>query len=427
MKIKNFKNLALTETRKAVLEIIEVGLQAIDTKTAIRNNVRLTQDELFICEASFSLKKIKNIFVVGIGKCALDAAFSLAELLGNLITKGVILDIRKKRLKKIQSYVGTHPFPSNKNVRATKAIIDLLKKADKEDLVICIVSGGGSTLLCQPKDFSYKDEVELLKCLFYAGANIQDINTIRKHISLARGGFLAKYAYPAQLISLIFSDVPGDALNFISSSPTVKDQTTIQDALKVIEKYNIQKCMDFPKENFIETPKEAQYFQNVKNNLIVSNKIALEAMREKAEDFGFSARIMTAELSGEVHNVSKKILEDLVQSNSKTILLYGGETTVAVKGKGKGGRNQELGLSSLEFIKPNQLIATVASDGRDNTNFAGVLCDAFTLQKMKKLKLNPRAYLDKNNAYQFFSKIGDFLLTGNTGSNVSDLIIAVNE
>lgn len=425
MKIKNYQELAVNNLRKAVLEIAESGLEAIGTEKIIRESVRLENGKLFIKDNVFFLNKIGRIFVVGVGKCSLEAAAVLEDILKERIFDGIVIDVHEGvKLKKIKGYLGDHPFPTERNINATKEIISLLADMKENDLVIFIVSGGGSTLLCQPTNFTCNNEKEIIECLFRAGAEIEEINTIRKHISLARGGFLAKYAYPAQVASLIFSDVPGDNLEFIASGPTIKDTTTVFDAKHILDKYNICEKCGFLEESLIETPKEDKYFERVKNVLIVSNQNALEAMKKRSEKLGFSAEICSACLSGEAKKIGGKIIGKLGKTPEKTVLLYGGETTVNIVGQGKGGRNQELALSALSFIGENEIIVSIASDGKDNTEFAGAICDIETKRKSEKIGIDIEGYLNNNDSSGFFEKTGDYILTGDTGSNVSDLVIA---
>src|SRR3989344_801402 len=427
MKIKNISSLAKTKTRKVALEIVEVGLAAIDTELVIKKHIRLEHGVLYVGNDHFVLSEIGRLLVVGVGKCAFEAGQAIEPILGKYLTDGVVVDVHGGALKKIKAYQGTHPFPTEANVDATKAIINLLTGLTEKDLVIFLISGGGSTLLCQPNNFTCVQEKELVECLFSAGADIEELNTIRKHLSLARGGYLAKYAYPAAAVSLIFSDVPGDNLEFISSGPTVKDTTTINDAIAIAKKYKIESRCGFPLTGLLETPKEDQYFEKVKNILIVSNGTALDAMAKKAVELGFSPHIVTRKLVGEARKVGYRLIQDLNKAASKSVLLYGGETTVIVKKPGRGGRNQEVGLSALRFLKPGQSVAIVASDGRDNTDFAGVICDMMTKEKAEALGLQLDIFLEENKSYEFFSEVGDYLLNGDTGSNVSDLFVAIYE
>ncbi len=400
--------------RAFALKVIKKGLQSVKTSKIIKENL-------------YQLKDFDKFFVVGVGKCAFEAAFTLEKLLIQKIQGGMIIDINIPfKLKKIKTYQGTHPFSSLKNVKATKKIIDFLKKLKEDDKVLMIISGGGSALLSQPKNNQWQKENELIKNLMAKGATIRDLNIVRKHLSFARGGFLAKYAYPAKIISFIFSDVPGDRLEIISSGPTFKDQTNIQDAKKILKKYlPSSRLFSSYQKLLLETPKEDKYFQKVKNILVASNKKALKEMAHFAQKFGFKVKIKDFNLQGEAKKVGEKIVKEIRKEKPKTILLYGGETTVKVTGSGKGGRNQELVLSALRLIKDNELIIAFASDGLDNSEVAGAIADKITKNKVKNLKLNIEDYLKENNSYEFFQKTGDFIKTGPTGINIADLILAL--
>lgn len=426
-KIRNFEELAVTQERRHVLELLEYGLQSIDTQAVVKRNVNFDGRILTIAGESYNIADIKRIFVVGIGKCALEAVQALEDVLGDQIYGGVMVDVHDGKLRtgKIQTFVGDHPFPSERNIFATKAIIDLLKGTEEKDLVIILVSGGGSSLLCQPENFTCFDERKINECLFRAGAPIQKINTVRKHLSLAKGGYLAKYAYPARVTSLIFSDVPGDDIQFIASGPTVRDTTTIDDARNVLNEYQVLSSFSSAENGLIETPKEEKYFKRVKNTIIVSNRIALQVMKEVAERKGAKAKINSYDFSGHARHVGAGVVDALKIAPPDTFLLYGGESTVVLKAGGKGGRNMEVGLSALRFASDRDVIISLASDGRDNTEFAGGICDIITKQKAIRFGLNPREYLDRNDSYNFFLKTGDYIDTGDTGSNVSDLIVGV--
>lgn len=427
-KIKNTSELATSQLRKDALRIAEAGLQAIDTQKIIKDKVKLQKNSLIVNEKKFQLKSIKNIYVIAIGKCAADASLALEKIFDKKIEAGIALDVKKiTGLKKIKSIAGTHPFPSQENSNASAQIINLIKNLHTEDLIIFVVSGGGSTLLCLPKNKSgtCSEETLIIKKLMTSGATIDEINTVRKHLSVARGGYLAKYAYPAKSISLIFSDVIGNDFQSIASGPTVKDKTTIRDAIKILNRYDIPKVCSVGDCGLVETPKEEEFFKPVTNLLVASNETALKAMKEKAHKLGYKVKICTTCLKGEARVVGAKIAGEINKSKSKTVLLYGGETTVNVKGSGKGGRNMELILGAFSRIKENSLILSLASDGIDNTNYAGALCDKITIEKAEKLKLKPIRYLADNNSYPFFSATKDFISTGKTGSNVSDLVIAI--
>lgn len=426
MKIQNFNELASTELRKTALSIAEAGLEAIDTKKVIRDAVSIKDGALMIKGKSYIMPLDGRIIVAGVGKCALEAAEELEEILGNSLYGGIVLHISGvPKLKKIATSQGTHPLPSEQNVHGASLFVDILKNRTEKDLVIFIVSGGGSTLLCLPEDKVCVEEISVMQELIRAGATIQEVNTVRKHLSLARGGYPAQYAYPARIVSLIFSDVPGDDFQFIASGPTVKDTTTIEEAEKILHKYNILKTCGIEQCGLVETPKDDKYFENIQNVLTVSNWTALEAMAEKAKELGFNPVIRTGTLFGEARTIGLSLAQELHVAPPKTVLLYGGETTVTVAGHGKGGRNLEVALSALTDIHEDELITSVASDGHDNGPYAGAIGDSVTRAKMKEEKEDAKQYLDNNDTYPLFEKIGNRIETGYTGSNVSDLLIAI--
>lgn len=427
MKIKNIKQLNISPLREKALTIAEAGLEAIDTRAAITRSVHITPDAIHIQNEVIPHATRGKIIVIGIGKCALEGARALEEILKDRIYAGAVIDVVEGNLTYLKTYTGDHPYPTQRNVDATKAIITLLSNLSLRDTVIFLISGGGSTLLCQPKDMTCHDEAHILKCLFMSGASIEKINTIRKHISLARGGYMAQYAYPARVISLIFSDVPGNNLEFIASGPTIKDTTTLEQAQTIIKEYDVKRKCHIEKIELFETPKDDKYFANVKNLLIISNDIALMAMAEKAKTLGYNPIVCSNCLQGEARDVGINLTKELAGAAPKTVLLYGGETTVTIRHPGKGGRCQELGLSALPTLPNNAILIPFASDGKDNTDIAGPICDALTLQHAHDHSLDITQHLEENNSYAFFTITGDVLITGSTGSNVSDLIVGIKD
>ncbi|MDE2001859.1 MAG: DUF4147 domain-containing protein [Patescibacteria group bacterium] len=426
MKIRNYDKIATTPLRTDALDILDAGLEAIDTAAVIAKNISLDNNILTVAGESVPLKDVKRVFVIGIGKCALEAGAAVEKILGHVVTGGIILDVQAGNLHKIQSLVGTHPFPSEQNIDATREIIRMLSDTREDDLVLMLISGGGSALLCQPGNFTCQNETVIVECLMGSGVPITEMNTVRKHLSGARGGFLAQYAYPARVISLIFSDVPGNNLEFVASGPTVPDTTTIADAEKIIERNNVWKKCAFGPVSLIETPKDRKYFERVKNILLVSNTTALEAMQKTAEEKGYATRIVSDAFSGEARAKGPEMASAIAREPAHTALLYGGETTVTLTGHaGNGGRNQELALSALAAIGDDELVISLASDGRDNTDHAGGIADALTREHARKLSLDPAAFMANDDSYSFFTKTGDYILTGNTGSNVSDILIAI--
>lgn len=425
MIIKNFDSLATSPIRRDGLVIADAALAAIDTRRVIDANLSVDGRTVTVADYRFELKPGAKLLVVGVGKCAGDAAAAIEAKLGDLITGGVVITMQPVQLQRIRILQGTHPLPSEQNIAATRHIIELLHGLSSDDVVLMVISGGGSTLLCQPASHTCEQEIRLIERLFKAGATIQQINTIRKHISTARGGYLAQYAYPAQVVGLVFSDVVGNDLAYIASGPTVKDESTQADAMALLEQLGLTGTV--PPGAVIETPKDDRYFAAVHNLLLVSNDLALQAMSESARQLGYNPRLVSDQLRGEAETVGRAIAAELSRAPARAALLYGGETTVTIHGSGQGGRNQHLALAALDTVAPGQLIISLASDGVDNGDHAGALCDTLVKDKALKLDLDRSMYLTNSDSYNFYNSTGDYIVTGPTAANVADLVIAVNE
>ncbi|MFA5095270.1 MAG: DUF4147 domain-containing protein [Candidatus Paceibacterota bacterium] len=418
--IKNFDELATTSNREIALEIMEAGLNAINTEKVIKSFISVADNILFIKGESFNLAKYKKIKILGFGKSASEAALALEKILGRRVSEGAVIDLNKVDSKYIKIFAGTHPRPSEVNMEAGKKIYELAKESNEEDLVIVIVSGGGSALLCYPEN-ECVEGAKLYDAFLKSGKTIAEINTVRKHLSLLKGGGLAKIAYPATVISLIFSDIPGDNFENVASGPTYKDNTTIADAEKIITENNLGKF------ELIETPKEDKYFENVHNFILVSNKTAVEAMTKKAQEFNLGINILSTNLYDEVGRALKKIFS---AQKSDSVVLVAGEPRIVVKNnEGKGGRNLHMGLKAIKMklIGDNSVFISFASDGMDNSNAAGTIVDKNTIKKINKLDLNVSDYLERFDSYSIFQKSGDLIMTGSTGSNVSDLMILLTK
>ena len=426
--IKNFEALATNDLRRDALAIAEAGYAAINTEGIVSDKVKVENDELHIGDKKYDIAG-RKLFYVGIGKCAISAGRAIEKLLGESLTAGVALDVADTSpdsSSKIKTYIGTHPLPSEANVLGAKRIIEFLSDKKENDLVIMIISGGGSTLLCLPDSpMTSADESKLFKELTARGAPIRDINTVRKHLSRARGGTLAVAAYPAEVVSLIFSDVSSNDIETVASGPTVLNASMVADAQNILAKYGIQASENV---SFIETPKEQKYFERVTNILFLSNQDALIAMSVESVKRGYEAKIMNDNFTGEAREVGRAVIEELHESPPNTALLYAGESTVALgTSSGKGGRNQEMALSTLEDIKEDELILPFASDGHDNTDRAGAIADEMTRAHAREKNLSSEEHLNSHRAYDFFSTTGDAIVTGYTGSNVSDLIVALKK
>jgi len=423
--IKNFDDLATTPLRNDALSILEAGYEAIKTEDVIKSEIKREGSTLFISGRTVDLNSYDRLFFAGIGKCAADAAIVLEDILGDYITEGIIIDIRDVPLKKIKSFVGTHPFPSEKNMAAARSVKEMLEKATKHDLVLVLISGGGSSLLCLPHGITLEALTEITGSLMRQGATIDEVNTVRKHTSDIQGGQFAKLAHPARVVTLIFSDVPGNDISVVASGPTVVDTTTAEDAEKVLTKYNIRTLCKLPDCKIIETPKDPKYFENVENILLITNERALDAMKKKARSLGYDALIVDTKLQGEAREVGARLAREA--GTPRTCLLYGGETTVTVETKGKGGRCQEVSLGGLLYLDDHSILVASASDGWDNTDMAGAIADSDLRSRAEALSLDVKDWLKKNQSYGFFNKVGGHIDTGRTGMNVSDLYFTLTD
>lgn len=430
-----------SNNREITKDIFFSALKAVDPYRAVEHHIPHIL-------SMYQNGGFNKLFIVGFGKASFLMTKAVCDRVSHLVTEGVVITKYGHTLDKnlhanIDLYEAGHPIPDNNGLAATRKAASMLKMADEKTLVLCLISGGGSALLSAPKGaISLDDKQRVTEILLKAGATINELNTVRKHISEIKGGRLAEYAYPAKVISLILSDVIGDELDVIASGPTTPDSTTYRMALDVVEKYRLTEelpkaVLDILKDGVegmvADTPKEGnQIFEGVENIIIGSNrKAALEAM-EKAKEFGFDTKILSTELQGEAidvaHWLAKKAIEakQLIEGEDgkKICLISGGETTVTVKGKGKGGRNTELALAfALEVTGVNGIMfLSAGTDGTDGpTDAAGAIVSGETIMKAKSLNLDPTVYLANNDSYTFFSKTGELLITGPTGTNVMDL------
>lgn len=401
----------------------------------------------------------KKLFLVGFGKAVCQMALAVRDFAEDFIERGILITkyghsisqesgITSKE-SKIKIYEAGHPLPDENGLAATKKIIDLARDFDEDSLLLCLISGGGSALLVSPyNDISLDDKKKTTELLLKAGADIEELNAVRKHISAVKGGRLAEIAYPARIISLILSDVIGDKLDVIASGPTSPDKTTFWEALKVVKRYNLlnrlpqnvsEVLRNGASGSIRETPKEGNYiFDRVENIIIGSNRKALKAAKTQAEFFGFKTEILSSEISGEAKEVGKSIAtrarkaKNMPRTNRGNAICFisGGETTVTVRGTGLGGRNLELALSfamEIESIEGITLLSA-GTDGTDGpTDAAGAIVNSGTIRTARANGLDPMKYLENNDSYNFFKQINGLLITGPTGTNVMDIQILLVE
>jgi glycerate-2-kinase len=418
--IKNYSDLAITSQREVVLDLIEAGLSSIQPSNVIERNFKLNKNVLTISDKKINLDSYERVFLLSFGKGASGISKIIEDILGDKLTKGFCIDTKGKDFKKIKFTQGTHPLPSKENIDFTSNALEELNALTEKDLVLIVICGGGSVMFEKPHNVTLEKLIEVNQALLHSGADIFEMNTIRKHLSQVKGGGLVKLLFPAKIFSLIFSDVPGNDLSVIASGTTVADKTTVDDAWNIYNKYELGK-LELDENDFIETPKDENFFSTSENILMLSNITALEAMKKKAEELKINCEIYSDKFQSEAELAGKALIE---KTPKNSILLVGGETTVKVANQdGIGGRNQEVVLSALYSIDDNTVLSSFDSDGWDNSSYAGAIGDIHTLEKAKKMGINPQEFLDKNNSFTFFKHTQDGIITNRLPSNVSDLII----
>lgn len=437
-------------------EIFQAGLRRVDPERMIVDCLRLEGDSLVVATETFrtrlDLSRFARIVVVGAGKAGAKLALGLETVLGERITEGLV-SVKyghTEKLRKIRLIEAGHPVPDDMSVEAARRIADLVRGRDEKTLVITLVSGGGSALLTLPYQdgehhLSLEDIRETTRLLLECGAPIQDINCIRKHTSGISGGRFAALLGRATCLTLILSDVVGDRLESIASGLTAPDPMRFTDALAILQKYEIRARVPGAVRGLIEagvagkikdTPKPGDpSFARLQNVLVGTNAHALEAARCKAAELGYHTICLTSRMVGEAREVAKvlaAIATDVVGADllvaKPACILAGGETTVTIRGQGKGGRNQEMALAFLEEMEADPdafrgvSFLSAGTDGNDGpTDAAGAFASLELLERARKAGLSIRAFLENNDSYSFFESAGGLFKTGPTNTNVCDL------
>lgn len=422
-----------SDPKESAERIFRAALDAADPYRAV------AERKDYIAEA-FRRENFGRLVVVGFGKASAAMAAAVEDTLGDILDTGIIITkfshVGDRKFHKIRTHEAGHPVPDESGQRATEEILNLLKGADEKTLLVCLVSGGGSALLAAPAEgISLSDKQAVTTALLKAGAGINELNAVRKHISRVKGGRLARAAYPARVMSLLISDVIGDSPDVIASGPTAPDSSTWQDAIGVIDKYGakvpesvVELLRKGAEGSLPDSPKPGDFiFEKVENIIVGSNKLALSAAREEAEILGFSTELLTSTLCGEAREAARWLASAASRRRKRpACLIAGGETTVTVRGTGKGGRNTELALAfSLEVEgKDGITLLSAGTDGTDGpTDAAGAVVDGSTAPDARRAGMDPREYLDNNDSYTFFERAGGLLKTGPTGTNVMDVDI----
>jgi len=436
----------MIDKHKEILgRILKAGLDAVDPEAAVRNCVCREGSRLFVGDRDYDLDRYERVLLIGAGKGTAPMAKAVEEILGDNLTSGWIIVKYGygMPLHKTHTMEAGHPIPDEAGLGATEALLHRIGECGEEDLIICAFSGGGSALLPAPRPpLSLDEKQQTTRLLLESGATIDEINAIRKHLSRSKGGWLAKTAYPATLVSLLLSDVVGDRLDVIASGPTVPDETTFGDCISIVAKYRLagklpNAVMTLFQEgkagSIPETPKKGdEVFSKVQNLIVGNNRNALLAAQERAISLGYNTMILSSQIEGEAREVAQvfaSIGKEISQSGlpvaPPACVLAGGEPTVTIRGQGKGGRNQELALACAISIDGWDRIALLSAgtDGTDGpTDAAGAIVDGTTCRRARETDLNANAFLMANDSYSFFESLGDLVKTGPTRTNVMDII-----
>ena len=451
----------MTERLRAHAEaIFRAAVERVDPVPMMRRLLHIEGNLLTVAteqvSAAYDLSAFERVVVAGMGKATARMALGLEAVLGDRIDKGLV-SVKAghvERLERIEVIEAGHPVPDASSVRAADRLLALASGLDERTLVVTLISGGGSALICSPargRDgaplFALAEKQEVTRALLACGATIHEVNCVRKHLSRIKGGRLARAYQPATSLNLILSDVVGDDLDVIASGPTVPDRTTFRDALEVLGRYGVAGRIPAAALRTLEagavgaheeTPKPGDpAFDRVRNVLVGTNHQALLAAEARARELGYETMVLTSRLTGEAREAALALLgigEDVAVSGfplrPPACLIAGGETTVTVRGGGKGGRNQELALAFLAALErrsrlPREVVLLAAStDGNDGpTDAAGAFASREIAARARALGLDPVAALALNDSYGFHDRAGSLLRTGPTNTNVSDVAV----
>lgn len=428
------------------MSIFRAGLKAVEARDAVCNALKLEGDLLTVAGQRYHLNDYRRILVLGAGKASAFMAAGIEAILGPRISRGLVCVKygHLTGLQHIELLEAGHPIPDANGEAAASAILELANQAGADDLVIFLLSGGGSALMPLAwEGITLQDKQKAASLMLASGATIHQINTVRKHCSRVKGGRLAQAIAPARLITLIISDVVGNDLDVIASGPTVADPTTFADALGVIGQLGLKSKMPASiishfeagvRNQVPETPKADSFpWQHVQNVIIADNLLAMEAARKKARELGYNTLLLSSMMEGETRTVAQ-VHGAIARETNLTAnpiappacLLSGGETTVTVRGKGLGGRNMEFALASALDIAgcPEIVLLCGGTDGTDGpTDAAGAIADGLTTERAGRLGLDAEDFLQRNDSYHFFKALDDLVITGPTHTNVMDLRI----
>ena len=421
--------------RRHALRIFQAALAAANPRQAVLRHLTLNENILRAGSRRYRLSAFDRIQVIGAGKAGAAMTGAVERVLGSRIAGGLVnvpdgvSPDKTARPRRIRLNPCGHPVPDDRGHAGAAEILEIASHAGPRDLLICVISGGASAMLPVPAPpLTLAEKQEVTRELLRAGANIHELNTVRKHLSAIKGGQLAAAAYPATVLALILSDVIGDDLDVIGSGPTVPDRSTAADALAVLNKYDVRISPQLLR----ETPKPGDpAFAGVQNLIVGSNRLAMDGAAQKARELGYRTLALSSTIDGETRDVARMhaaIAREVVACGRPVrrpaCILSGGETTVTVRGHGLGGRNQEFVLAAALALEscPGGTVFSAGTDGIDGpTPAAGAIAGAQTIAAARALGLDPQAYLDDNDSYHFFKRTKSLVITGPTGTNVMDI------
>jgi len=435
--------------RRILVDTLEFTLASLDPQELVRRQVKRRGTRLRVGRETIRLDDYDGVFVVGAGKASGAMTEALELILADRLTGGLVVvptGQRTPNLSRVKSVAAPHPTPDGDSVRAARELLALAGKLRERDLLICAISGGGSALLSLPVEtLTIEDKGTVARLLMNAGATIVELNTVRKHLSAIKGGWLAKRSGAGKILNLVISDVVGDRLDSIASGPVSPDPTTFSDAIAILNKYNLwgaiprvaAEALDEGNKGQIpETPKANDpCFQRVSHHILGNSRVACASAQKYLRSSGIKANILSSSMTGEARYLGAFIaslvrhIETFREPFRKPCaLVFAGETTVRVTGSGVGGRNQECAMGCAREIRglAGVAMASIGTDGIDGpTDAAGAMVDGMTLSRSEALDLRFEELLDQNDSYRFFLPLKDLVMTGRTNTNVNDIAIAV--
>ena len=432
----------MENTSTLIRNLIKAAIDAVKPEHFIADNIQLSGSKLTIQDKTCDLTAYTHIYVISVGKAAYGMAAALDKIIGQFVSRGIVLTkhlpLRCDLTEKYQLMQGGHPVPTEASLSGAETILELLDNAGKDDLVIFLISGGGSALMTKPIGGLNLETLQAFsKDILSCGADIKEFNILRKHLDEVKGGRLALHAAPAAQITIILSDVVGNPLDTIASGPTVPDSSTYQDAMDIYDRYanivkfpaNVREVLEAGVNRKLpETLKDASLAGQV--FLPASNRTAAYAAAAQGRKDGLNASVLNTHLTGEAAEIGALLPSFFSELEPPGLLVFGGETTVHLKGNGLGGRNLETALASVRPMANWEgcTLVTLATDGEDGpTDAAGAIVTSETLSKAIQCGCDPDEFLRNNDSYHFFERVGGLLQPGPTGTNVNDLVFLIRQ